>query len=126
MALDEGWTRVENKPFPFKLLFPSAQGNFVVDQLRQASRHRSNGVLTRLGEGGQTEARELLWGQTGSHDESTPVPEAVADRLPATPEEEFERAWARALVEQAVAVFRQECADRRREPHFAVFERHLW
>jgi len=51
------------------------------------------------------------------------VPEVPADTP--TPEQEFDRSWARELLQNALEAFHKEC-ERQGKPHYyAVFERHV-
>ena len=49
----------------------------------------------------------------------------IPDKSSPTPEEEFNRRWARELFEDAVTAFRRYCSDKGKQHYFRVFERHV-
>lgn len=51
--------------------------------------------------------------------------DVLPDRSSPTPEEEFNRRWARDLFDDAVVAFRRYCGDKGKQHYFQVFERHV-
>jgi len=49
----------------------------------------------------------------------------LADKSSPTPQEEFNRRWAREMFDDAVTAFRRYCGDKGRVHYFRVFERHV-
>lgn len=100
----------------FRAFLRKSLANFVKSATRERKRHAPTGVLTRLGEP-----------RDDATADDAPLP-ASQQRDPDmhSPEEIFDRACAKRLINDAVAAFRQQCLDRRQSHYFTVFERHLW
>ncbi len=49
----------------------------------------------------------------------------LPDKAGLTPEEEFNRRWARGMFDDAVTAFRRYCGDKRKPHYWSVFERHV-
>lgn len=84
-----------------------------------------------------TSARRFVWDEMrkgGRKNAASPF--CKLERLPAgdivppdrknpTPEEEFNRRWAREIFDDAVTAFRRYCGDKGKNHYFQVFERHI-
>ena len=79
---------------------------FVWDEMRKGKRKNATSPFCRL--------------------ERMPTSEIILpDKPNPTPEEEFNRRWARELFEDAVTAFRRHCGDKGKQHYFRVFERHV-
>lgn len=89
----------------FRQFLKTAVRNYVKDEAKRASRENPNSPLTRY--------QGLPAGEITVPDKNTP-----------TPEEEFNRQWARDLMSDAAKAFKADCFDHNKQHYYAVFERH--
>lgn len=98
--------RLDRDMGQFRQFLKTAVRNYVKDETARAGRDNPNSPLTRH--------------------HPLPAGEIIPPgRQPPTPEDEFNRRWARDLVNDAVAVFKADCFDHNKQHYFAVFERHV-
>lgn len=90
----------------FRQFLKTAVRNYVKDEAKRASRENPNSPLTRH--------QGLPAGEITVPDRDTP-----------TPEEEFNRQWARDLMNDAVKAFKADCFDHNKQRYYVVFERHV-
>lgn len=86
--------------------FMSAVQNFVLDEKRKGDRKNDSSPFCKL--------ERLPTGDIVLTDKSSP-----------TPEEEFNRRWAREMFDDTVTAFRRYCGDKGKQHYFRVFERHI-
>ena len=86
--------------------FMTSVQRFVFDEMKKGSRKNATSPFCKL--------ERLPTGDIALPDKSTP-----------TPEDEFNRRWARGLFDDAVVAFRRYCGDKGKSHYFQVFERHV-
>lgn len=98
--------RLDRDTGQFRQFLKTAIRNYVKDETARAGRDNPLSPLTRY----------------------IPLPAGdiiVPGRQSPTPEDEFNRRWARDLVNDAMTAFKADCFDHNKQHYFAVFERHV-
>lgn len=90
----------------FRQFLKTAIRNYVKDEIARGKRDNPNSPFTK----------------------HAPLPAgeiSISGKQSRSPEEEFNRCWARELVADAVVAFKADCFDHNKQHYYAVFERHV-
>jgi RNA polymerase sigma-70 factor (ECF subfamily) len=105
--IEKGWLdQLDQEKGRFRSFLKASIRNFLHKRYRETRYHRKERSISG-----------------DDNDEAAGLPEMPAGIL--TPEQEFDRAWARTLMQNAIMRFRQKCTQTNTMHYVHVFERHV-
>lgn len=97
--------RLDRERGTFRGFLRTAAYTYVLDEIDRSKRQNPGSPLTRFG--------------------SLPYTETKADENMPTPEEQFNQAWAKELIGDALTAFRADCLDHGKKHYYDVFEQQV-